>query len=312
MAPEKYFSIIVKGVLSSEVEEGELNRDTGQPTGPTTKVKIQVGGTSIPNFSKVWAKRIKDKKDQPTGELEFLKWNAPGGESVQIRYLEGINSLDKVYQTQVMKLTFSEEEQNQIAYLDLDIGVNDFNVEVADPMFIEMLKHHTYCSDNESRNPNSKEIHFSIYDPKKLNDTKLGQMKQDQRATAIVMSAEQDSARLEILAGMFELDPRSQDEVLFNELLEILEENKKKILDIVDHHKVIFNRILTKLEDAGDLDYTDTDVVLTMDHDRVPFNMDIPTKNKKIYLVDNILDPDCHAVYQRLLEVDKKLVEQLN
>lgn len=312
MAPEKYFSILVKGILSSDVEEGELNKDSGLPVGPTTKVKIQIGGIAIPNFSKVWAKRIKDKKDQPTGELEFLKWNTPGGESVQIRYLEGINTLDKVYQTTVLKMIFSEEEQNQIAYINLDIGVNDFDVAVADPMLLEMLRHHTYNGDNESRNPNSSEVHFNIYDPKKLNSGKIGQMKLDQRANDIVMSAEQDSARLEILAGMFELDPRAQEEVLFNELLEILDDNKKKILDVVDHHKTIFNRIITKLEDSGDLDYTDTDVVLTMDHNRVPFGMDIPTKNIKLYMVDNILDPDCHAVYQRLLEIDKKLVEQLN
>jgi len=206
MSAEKYFSIIVKGDLSAEAEEGELDKNTGIPKGPTTKIKLQVGMTSIPNFSKVWAKRImKGAKgvEIATGELEFLKWNADGGEVVPIRYIEGIKSLDKNYQANTLKIVQSEEEQRDNAYIDLEIGVNNYDVEVTDPVSITFLKHHTYCEDNTSRNPNTKENHFAIYNPAKLNAGRVDQMKRDQKANAIIMSAEQDSERLAILAILF-------------------------------------------------------------------------------------------------------------
>lgn len=313
MSTEKYFSIIVDGRLSSEAEEGNLDKNSGLPDGPTTKIKLQVGGTAIPNFSKVWAKKIIDKTTKTyQGQLEFLPWGTEGGESVQIRYLEGINTLDKVYQTTVLKLTFSEEETNANAYISLDIGVNDFNVDETDPMFIEMLKHHTYNGDNPSRNKTSKEIHFHIYDPKKMNGNKVDQMRKDKLAQDIILSAENDSARLAILAGMFELDPRSQDAVLFNELLEILEDDKKRVLDVVDFQKNRFEFLLKKLEDAGDLAYSGQDLVLTIDHDRDVLLNDFEVKNWILHLKDNLLDPDIFAVYQKVLEVDKQLTEQLN
>lgn len=314
---EKYFSIIVKGDLSAEAEEGELDKNTGIPKGPTTKIKLQVGMTSIPNFSKVWAKRVmkgpKGAETTPTGELEFLKWNTPGGEVVPIRYIEGIKSLDRNFQRDNLKIVMSEEESNQSAFIDLEIGVNDFDVEVTDPMFIEMLKHHTYCEDNTSRNPNTKENHFAIYNPKKLNAGKVDQMRRDQKANAIIMSGEEDSERLAILAILFELDPRAQNEVLFNELLEILDASKQRVLDVVAFHQARFTHLLTKLEDAGDLEYNETDVVLTIDHDRKKLNtQELPTANKKVYLVDNMLDPDIYAIYKAVEEVDKKLLEALN
>lgn len=313
MSTEKYFSIIVKGSLSSEAEEGELDKVSGLPSGPTSKIKLQVGGMAIPNSSKVWAQRVKDKKDQPTGELKFLPWRHKDGELVQIRYLEGVGTLDKIYQDTVLKVgPKTQDDEKEIAYIDLSIGVNDFNVEVTDPMLIEMIRHHTYCENNESRNPSSKEIHFAIYDPKNINSNKVEKMRLDKEAQDIILSAETDSRRAEILAVVFELDPRSQHEVLFNNLLDILEDDKKRVLDAVNFHKSRFKHLLTKLEEAGDLEYTDTDVILTLDHDRKPLITDLPTKNHKVYLEAHILDPDIWAVYQEVLEIDKKLVEQLN
>lgn len=312
MSTEKYFSIIVKGVLSSEAEEGELNKETGLPQGATSKIKLQVGNVAIPNSSKVWAKRVK-VKDKETGDLVFLKWRAEGGELVQIRYLEGVGTLDKIYQDTVLKVgPKSEEEVNQTAYIDLTIGVNDFNMDALDPMLKEMLEHHTYCEDNVSRNPSSKEIHYSIYNPKNINANKIDQMRLDQRAQAIVLSCQGDSARLSLMAILFELDERAQDEVIFNDLLEILEDEKKRIHDVVNFHKSRFKHILTKLEDAHDLEYTDTEVIVTIDHNRDFLAKDIDVKDKKNYLVENILEPEIFEVYQKALEIDKALVEQLN
>lgn len=314
MSTEKYFSIIVDGPLSSEAEEGEIDKVSGLPSGPTSKIRLQVGGTAIPNFSKVWAERIKDPKTKaPTGELKFLKWQAEGGELVQIRYLEGINTLDKLHQDTVLKVgPKSEEDINATAYIDLNVGINDFNVEATDPMLIEMLKHHTYNTGNISRNPHSKEGHFSIYDPKKLNGSKVDQLREDKKAQDIILSAEGDSARLMVMATIFELDVRAQDEVIFNDLLEILESDKKRIHDVVNLHKTRFKFILTKLEDAHDLEYTDTDVIVTIDHNRDFLAKDIEVKDKKNYLVENILEPEIFEVYQKALEIDKALVEQLN
>src|ERR1700761_8078130 len=300
MSTDKYFSIIVKGKESSVAEEGNINKSTGLPDGPTTKIKLQVGSIAIPNFSKVWAQRIKDKKDQPTGELKFLPWMHKDGELVPIRYIEGINTLDKHYQETVLKIKLSEEELNNTAYINLDIGVNDFNVQEMDPMFRSMLEHHTYCEDNESRKKTSREIHYAIYNPAKMNANKIQQMRENQKAQSIVLSAEGDSVRLEILAGVFELDPMAQDEVLFNQLLEILEDEPKRILEVYKFHQARFTHILTKLEDGGDIAYTENEIVLTMDHTREVLLGEIPKKDIKNYLIEGILEPEIFAVYDKL------------
>jgi hypothetical protein len=311
MSQEKYFSIIVQGKQSSEAEEGEFNKTTGMPAGQTVKVKVQVGSVSIPNFSRVWAKRLRDKKTEVlTGEIQFLKWGTAGGEMVQMRYLEGVPSLDKQFQKTVLKIELSEEELNEAAYIDLNIGVNDFASDV-DPLFIEFIKHHTYNEDNESRKPTNTNAIFAIYNAEKITKNKVEEMRQKQRAQNYIIAAEGETDRLIVLANMFELDPKLQNEVLFNQLLEILEEEPKRVLDVVKHHETKFRTLLNSLQDEGVIVEHEDDLVEVIDNKRDFLYKGIDQKDKVGYLVNNLTDPTVFAVYDRVKQINEQLLALL-
>lgn len=310
MTSEKYFSIIVQGKQASEAEEGDFNKTTGQPAGQTTKIKVELGAVSIPNFSRVWAKRLRDKKEALTGELEFLKWGEKGGEMVQLRYLEGVPSLDKHFQKTVMKIEQSEEEINETAYINLNIGVNDFKTDV-DPLFITFLTHHTYNEDNESRKPSNTNAIFAIYNAERVTKNKVEEMRQKQRAQNYIISAEGETDRLLVLANMFELDQHLQNEVLFNQLLEILEDEPKRVLDVVKHHETKFRTLLQSLEDEGVIVEHEADLIEVIDNKRDFLYKGIDQKDKIGYLVNNLTDPAVYDVYDRVKKINEQLLALL-
>jgi hypothetical protein len=310
----KYFTIKVMGKEPSQAEEGYLNTTTGAPDGRTSKIKLQVGAVQIPNFSKVWAEVIVDSKTKvPTGELKFLKWGDKAGRLVSIRYIQGQPSLDKNYQKNVLKVDLSPEEETMNAYINLDIGINDFDVARADPMFIEFLQHHTYNGSNISRDPNSREIHFEIYDAKKINTGELDRMREKRKAEDIVFAAEGDSAILMILAKMFDIDPQAQDEVIFSELLEKLGDNYKNILTVVNDAKARFEVQLKSLFDQRILvEGPDGEIFDKSDSTTSDFLIkDIKDTDKIAYLVANILEPEVHPAYTRVLEITEQQLELL-
>ena len=300
----------------SEAEEGELNKSTGMPAGTTSKIRLQVGAVAIPNFSVVWAKKL-GTKDKPTGGLEFMPWGAAGGEAVKIRYLQGCSSLDRQYQTQVLKLELTDEEKNESAYIDLDIGINDFNMEVTDPMLIEMLKHHTYCEDNVSRKKDSKSILFKLYNPSKVNASKIEAMRATKRATDYVLAAEGDTERLVVLANLFELDPQSQDEVIFGELLEILDDDSSRVLKVIDLNKAKFKHQLQSLEERKAIEYTmDGEIYATVEDERslVGKVVDDEGKPVKDYIglaTEGIMEPEIYAIYAKVQEITHQLLQLL-
>lgn len=311
---EKYFTILVNGREAAEAEEGELNKTTGLPDGKTSKIKLQVGAVAFPNFSKVWGRRVLDKKTNlPTGEIEFMPWGARGGELIAIRYLEGCPSLDKHYQKNTLKIELSQEEQQETAYIDLNIGVNDFDLESADPMFIEMLKHHTYCKDNESRKSSSREVHFEIYDATKISKEKITTMREMRKAQDIIFDAEESSDMLMVLAKLFDIDPQYQDEVIFKELVDILEDDYKRVLKVINMAKDQFRDQLTALYDKKILqDTPEGDIFEVYEDERKELIRDIDAKDKIAYLVANMFDAKVYAVRERVSEITDAELQLLN
>lgn len=309
----KYFSIIVQGRDSSEAEEGNLNKTTGLPDGPTTKIKLTVGAVSIPNFSRVWAKKALVGKDQKyQGELQFLPWGHKEGEQVNIRYLPGANSLDRNYQNTVLKMELSEEEKNENSYIDLELGINDFNTEIANPLFILMLKHHTYNEDNASRQPGTKSNVYKEYSAATINKHKVEKAKAAQRAQNIVLEAEGDTERLDVLAALFDLDPKQQSEVIFNDMFEMFEDSPQKINETLDFHRAKFKHQLQSLTESKTIELTaEGDLVDMSDGDRKVIATEVETKNTVVYLTENIAEPSIYKIYKALQEITENQLAAL-
>lgn len=312
---EKYFSIMVLGAVPSEVEEGFLNKTTGMPDGKTEKMVLTVGAIHIPNFSRAWAYQ-EMKNSLPTGTLVFHKWGEKhdAGKKdekqcrpVEIRYLRGCNSLDKQYQDSVLKMRVSEEDSQ----LSLVNGINDFDMVTEEPL-IEMLKHHTFNKDNKSRDPHNRDILFSEYNPINLNLTQKTEMHRRNKAERIVLDAEGSEERLVVLANLFDLDPKAQDEVIFNDLLKEVA-NFDSFLRTIDITKARFKFMLEQLQTNRVLEFTqEGDAVLIIDDAKEFLYKGINVGDKIQFLSEGVLEPEIYEAYLKVEQINDKLMEVLN
>lgn len=306
---------MVLGAKPTEIEEGFLNKTTGMPDGKTEKLVLQVGAIHYPNFSRAWAWQ-ETKNGIPTGKLVFHKWGEKHDlgkketaecRPVEIRYLKGCISLDKQYQDNVLKMRVTDED----AQIVLVNGINDFDTAVEAPL-IEMLKHHTFNKDNISRDPHNRDITFQEYNPANLNQTQKSEMYRRNKAERIVLEAEGSEERLVVLANLFDLDPKGQDEVIFQELL-------KEVLDFdgflrnIDITKARFKFMLEQLQNNRVLEFTpEGDAVLVIDDAKEFLYKGIKDGDKIQFLSDNVLEPEIYEAYLKVEQINDKLMEVLN
>lgn len=307
---------MVMGGVPSVIEEGFLNKTTGLPDGETSKMTLNVGAIQIPNFSRAWAYQ-ELKNGVPTGELIFYPWGKKHKQgtkdekecrAVEIRFLKGTTSLDKQYQDNVLKMRVADED----AQISLENGMNDYDELVEGPLIL-MLKHHTFNKDNKSRDPNNMDILFTEYNPENLNKTEVSQMKRKHMAEQIVLEAEGSTDKLGVLAVIFELDTKAQDEIIFNQLLD---EVKKfdQFNKVIEVSKLRWKFILESLQQNGVLEFTDKEAVLKIDDAREFLYKGIPEdiKDKIQFLTENVLEPEVFVAFQKGQEINSKLMEVLN
>lgn len=312
---EKYYSIMVLGATPTEVEEGFLNKTTGLPDGKVEKMTLQVGAIQIPNFSRAWAYQ-EMKNNLPTGKLVFHNWGEKHDlgkkdfaecRPVEIRYLRGCQSLDKQYQDAVLKMRVSDED-SQISLVN---GINDFDMATEQPL-IEMLKYHTFNGDNKSRDPHNRDIVFRDYNPVNLNETKKSEMYRRNKAERIILEAEGNEDRLVVLANMFEIDPKAQNEVIFNELLKEVA-NVDNFLRTIDLNKARFKFMLEQLNNNRVLEFTpEGDAVLIIDDAKDFLYKGIKDHDKIQFLSENVLEPEIYEAYKKVEVINDKLMEVLN
>lgn len=248
----KFFSIIV-GDRPAEVQVGYLDA-SGQPQN-AQKAYISKAGTAVPNYSRVWGKLVRNKKEELTGEIQFLPWNHAEGEVVEIRHLPTFTSLSVLYQKE-KKAVLRDEN----AELNFSIGVNNYD-RIKDKMLIMMLEHHYQNSENESRDP-SVPVAFSTYDPDKITRRKTTDIQRRQQAENIVIGANYDDKALMILAALFNgIDPRQQQDILFAELMDEAQ-NYAHFLDVMDFHRAELEEILEKALEINLIDCTENSILI--------------------------------------------------
>jgi hypothetical protein len=304
----KFFSINVQGAPQLTAQEGFLNKTTGTPDeAKTTPIKLDVGEIAIPNFSRVWAYQHK-KDGVPTGELTFLKWgedksSKEKGAVVAIRYLPSCNSLDRQYQDQVAKIVPQLEDSS----IKLKTGINDFD-EVNDRMLIEMLKHHTCNGNNKSRDPENRNIIFEEYNPTALNTAAINRMKLETKMRELVINAENDEDRLAVLADIFEIDARSQKEIIFEQLVNEVK-NLDHFIRMIEAPKQHLALIVDELVKQDAVVFSDEgDVILTIDGKKDFLLRGVESKNPSEWLKENILEPEVFKAYKKLTEISGELM----
>lgn len=227
MEQEKYYSINVRGKEAKVQEVGYLDKKTGVPTGPTSKVRYVIGAITIPNYSVVWGELVQ-KDGKPTGEIKFMKWGAEGGLPIEIRFLPNCASLSKLYQDTVLKIV-PRPEDGEIA---LKMGINNFD-RVIDKLLIEMLEHHTLNGDNESRDPNKRDIFFYRHNAAKRLAKKTEAAEIRKKAVDIVFEVKDEYKRMIVLADVFNIDKKLPDDEIITDLLTRAEEEPRAFLQVM-------------------------------------------------------------------------------
>lgn len=310
MASDKYYTIKVGFGEPQEVERGELNKKTGQPTGPTQKGIAIVGKITIPNYSKVWGVRKKTPEGKPTGEFTALAWNDPKGEVIEIRLLRSSKSLDKAYQVQAgLKMQDTEAE------IELDYGLNYFDPDT-EATKVRMLQLHTYNADSLCRDPSNQNIKFCNYDPEKevTNEIKQDDMLFD--AMGFVMKIKDNPRKLKVLAAIFGIDANKPDRIVQAEIMRRLKSNPAKFVEDKDQFFTQAQAILVRAYDFQLIDLSlKGEVRIIGDNSDRPVLDSIGAKftgvKKLEYMVENLTEPEVFDAFARirnaLIEKEQKL-----
>jgi hypothetical protein len=246
MSSKKFFTVVVPG-KAAPVQFGFLD-DEGKPKGDVRDGHIEVGEIAVPNYSVVWANQVKDKKTGLiTGDLDFYEWGDPRGYQVEIRYLKNCRSLDMEFQRDIKKLKGRDED----AEIPLFVGLNDYDP-IKDAFLVEMVKYHYQNGSNKSRNPQAK-IAFETYDADKITKKQVTDMERRQAAERIVLAARENNEALEVLAVLFDIDPRKQPDILFRELVAFTE-SYEHFHKVIDYKRERYEEIALKAKELELID----------------------------------------------------------
>jgi hypothetical protein len=312
---QKFYTIVVGGAAPADVLYGDLNKDTMQPDENTVKGKIQLGVVGIPNYSNVWGIKLVDPKTKnPNGQIEFLKWGTEkekDGQNagvVEIRFLPNSNSLDKQYQTLIQKLTVKDDSPyNEIS---LPLGINKFDYNDK-KMLIEMLKHHTFNSDNPSRDPDNTNVQYMEYNPSDKIKNKTRSINTRRLAEEYVMNCEFDEKALACLANVFELNAKDTDEMLYNQLLDKATDNPDHFILVLQTKRDNAKLALITAHENGFVDFTQPGEVVMRDGNKkitliegMDLSLETSVEDKINHLVKNYVLPE---YYEGIMKIQTKV-----
>lgn len=265
---QKYFTIIAGRKEPATALQGTLDKKTGMPTPNTNKVLLPVGRILVPNYSRVWGRRVIDPQTSTTGKsttvsppsvavsdpkyrgkIEFLEYGAEGGEMIEIRYLRNSSSLDKQYQDTVQKIKPTDED----AFIALQQGINDFS-EATEALLIQFLTHHSLMHESISRDNTMTDYDMVVYDAGKRNKSRIEKVVIKNTAEGYVLDAAGNKEKTHILASIFNIDTQLQDDIIVEKLLDRANEFSERFVEAINQYQKKAHILLQDADDAGVID----------------------------------------------------------
>lgn len=326
---KKFFTVIAGRKEPATALQGQLSKTTGQPGPNVTKVSLPVGRILVPNFSRVWGKRVIDQQVSKTGnsvtvqeqsasvadpkyrgKIEFLEYGAEGGEMIEIRYLRNSSSLDKQYQDVVQKIKPTDED----AFISLQQGMNDFN-ESTEPLLVQMLKVHSLMHDSPSRDATMTDYDMITYDAEKRNKSRIEKVNIRNTAEGYVLDAANNKGKTHILAVLFNIEVKTQDDVIIEKLLDRATEFPEKFVDVINQYQ---KKVHILLQDADDAQVVDIEPQGAIHMSDLKGGKDILIRNVegrgvekiKFVVANAIIDFDTFTAIAKLEETFKEFRKQ--
>lgn len=330
MAKEK-FAIEAGNINRPEtVERGIIEKGTGQTitNGEKIQTLLRRADIGVPNWTEAWGVRLDKKGEVPAeplnikdanyqGQIKELKWNDPAGCLIVCRYLKGYNSIDKLYQREVLNsdLNLSEDTEASLEafYLMMQSGDNYFDPE-SDRYLVQMLRIHYMNESSVYKNPNEsgscmfREKNEAEQEQK---DTKGYSAKFD--ALAIVNSASKDNT-LGQLKNLFTIvqslgndEPKDND--LYRYLSMLADNNPETFIGKVQEYKKEVSNLFEKAKSYNILDLT-KDGNIAAGKDKIELiGSDIPAKKEGMldWVLVNHLDTKASDIVFKLKQITDKL-----
>lgn len=304
--------------------------------GQARPVAIRVGVYGIPNYTAAWGMRVVNGKPKIVktddgevemsyevddalykGEIKFLEWGDPIGQSIDCRWIRNVGSIDRMYQDLVLKVTI--REQDPAAFLiEVKQGDNIFN-DVSDKALIQFLKVHYYNEQSKSKSPHSQTM-LSYKEVSEADIRKKKTRSIDNKVEGIVlvnsasegMDANQKIKNLLAIVDGIEFQGIDKKDVpsVYEALKVFADANPDLFAARVQQHKKLISAALSKAETYERLDLTRDGTIAWMDKGKAkPLIENIPAKGNvmKDWCFQNFLEPSVFDGLDKL----KKLVDKL-
>jgi hypothetical protein len=298
-----------------------------QPDGMNSVIKgstqpaQQFGGFSIfANRSQCWGRRIleegkvPEKRVEPTdekyeGKIEWMKWNAPGGYPITVRYKNTCASID--YDYQVIQLDMPKFENDlEDNYMQLPFGENTLYFD-SEQAKIDFLRIHHENEDSIYKSPNSTGGQFRDV---KLFDTQKQDVKaMDEWFEAIKIIKDANSYEklkvLKIILGKKLIkEDESNENSLYENLMLYAKEDSKGFMDALNTYKRKVSDIFEKAKSYKAIDTTKHGVIVIGQEKREEMFTNIPAKGEAMidWVFKNSLEPEMFEAIDKLGHISNK------
>lgn len=311
----------------------QVDKKTGEPTGPSMKRYIPVGSHLIINRARVWGRRLINNKPKADGEiefntvgykgeLEFMEWGKEGGYAIEIRYLPQSRSLDYEYQANVQKIVVNTEQDGKYvkgAHIVLSAGENKFDPK-KDALLVECLKVHPSNRDSKSKNPDPSIKGFKYYEvtDEHVDQTSIKRIETSIEASTFVKNL---STKPEQIRNLFkvlgereefgETNLLSGDAQIYKTLLEYANANAVDFFYHISEYKREVEDAFKKAESYQALDLTkDGHIALVAANGKKELIIsDLKAKGKGMidWMIENYYEDEVFKATQILKELVSKL-----
>lgn len=307
---QKYYAI--ENTLKSNQDNviiGQFDTTANRPMQGSYEAVMKPASYLIPNFSRVWGKRVKDQKNNYSGECVFDKpWGEGDGyESIEIRFAKNSTSLDKQYQE---SKGIKVPDEDLFIEISADISYVDVPKEPVKALFFSIC---SLNGDSVCRNP-SADVMFHNYDPQRVVNQQLKSFELETDAMNLVKQAKDDEDVAYVLADMFGISSQIVHEDIVTALMTKMRSNPANFLKTVQDTVEAYKSMLFKAERYGILG-TGTPGLIQIKkgegYDILFDEVDSPDDQKVEWIMSGVFSS---AVYDKIQQISNEVTafEQKN
>lgn len=310
---QKFFRIhITPHLKPQQTIRASLNSDM-QIVGSESKVLVSYPNQQVPNYYTRHCVRILDSTGLYTGKLKFVKGfnDREEGEQVElvdIRYIENCPSLDLRWQDE--NKFVPKDSRAYIGWLLPADSVQEYNLDLADPLFIQFLKEAQFNGSNKNRDNRNSVIFFEVDTDVNLS-SKKEKLLAGKRNIEFIESIHNHDSLVNIYSKILNINSHYEPEVRKDLVLDKIEElSVVKFIERLEGIKTNYTNAINKWVGNKNLEFKEGKFYLDKNPDNIFKSFETKAKGQQEAvkeLVNSILTIDTlYAEFEDILKVLNK------